>query len=128
MEKILISEDGIDEVIHYINCKFIDANKTLCGERLHPINTIHIHALPVTCKKCLKLVGETDVSLRSFEINPQSLKDARNLIKRSAELTICLQAKVCPVCTKELTTGLSGNGTGILYTCSNCAFSLVRNK
>lgn len=54
MKKVLVHTDE-DEDIHYIKGGFLSANSTLCGERLHPISTVHVHKFDVTCKKCLDL-------------------------------------------------------------------------
>ena len=133
MKKVLVP--GTNEDVHYVKLynhlgSSLTDGKTLCGQQLHSINAVHVTKIDVTCEKCLELVDETKISPRSFDINPEALRTARNLIKRTEELALCLKAKVCPRCAKKLTitgTGLPCNDEGTVYTCSNCAFSLVRN-
>ena len=52
-EKVLIHDEEPTEV-HLVEGDFIDATKTICGERLHSSCCVHIvnDAIPVTCKKC----------------------------------------------------------------------------
>lgn len=58
LKKVLVT-DTDKETIHYIEGGFMTTRKTLCGEHLNPISTIHIRKLGVTCKKCLKIAGKT---------------------------------------------------------------------
>lgn len=51
-EKVLISDDAGD--IHFIKAPFLGAERSLCGKRLHSINTTRVkdkHC--VTCVGCL---------------------------------------------------------------------------
>jgi len=59
MKRVIIFGNGVEEKIHYVDCGYMSAKETLCGE---PLDNAHIHsifALKVTCKKCLKITGET---------------------------------------------------------------------
>jgi hypothetical protein len=58
MEKVLVHDDE-NEDVHYIKESFLDADVTLCGQRLQPISTTHVRKLDVTCKKCLKIAKRT---------------------------------------------------------------------
>jgi len=57
-QKVLIHEEEDGEV-HVVAEPFIDAKETLCGQRLHPISSVHIvnDKIPATCKDCLAKVG-----------------------------------------------------------------------
>ena len=71
MEKVLVHDDDKDEIIHYIKDSFLESKKTLCGEKLYSINTIHIKKLDVTCIACkekLKL-RQNMKEIGSFEID-----------------------------------------------------------
>lgn len=86
MEKVLIHDDE-NEDVHYIKGSFLGANKTLCGQRLHPINTIHVRKFDVTCEKCLEIVKKTGKK-RIKELNSYTLyhSDLKGIRKKIDEL------------------------------------------
>jgi len=56
-EKVLVHDNSPGEV-HLIDGDFISADHAVCGQRLHPICSVHItnDEIPVTCKKCKEFV------------------------------------------------------------------------
>ena len=56
--KVLVSRDEKGQEVHLILGDFLDSRETVCGERLHAINTVHIRndKISVTCTKCLVYV------------------------------------------------------------------------
>ena len=127
MKKVLVP--GTNEDVHYIKLynhlgSLLPEGKTLCGQQLHPINTVHVTKINVTCEKCLKLADEVNTLRRA--INQKSVKKSRGIIDKAAELDLCLQAKICPVCTEYLTV-LSCNGVSV-YKCGSCSYTLTRDQ
>lgn len=57
-QKVLIHEEEDGEV-HVVAEPFVSADKTLCGQKLHSISSVHIvnDKIPATCKDCLAKVG-----------------------------------------------------------------------
>ena len=55
MQKIL-NHDDEDGNTHYLSR--YDGRRTICGVYLHPISTTYTSKLPITCKKCIKLVEQ----------------------------------------------------------------------
>ena len=64
MEKVLVHNDESED-IHYIKGSFLGTNRTLCGQHLHPISTIHVHKFDVTCKKCLNIFEEKKIKMNN---------------------------------------------------------------
>lgn len=57
--KVYIHGDDKEEVhiIHDLPEPAVDSTHTICGQRLHPINTVYTAKLSVTCAACLAKVG-----------------------------------------------------------------------
>jgi len=52
LRKVFVHDDDHEE-IHFEQIPRTPW-KTLCGRRLHAINTVHINKMSVTCEKCMK--------------------------------------------------------------------------
>ena len=65
-DKVLIHDDDSTEV-HLVKDSFMADDETLCDERVHSINSVHIvnDEIPVTCIKCL--VKATDIAIAMKE-------------------------------------------------------------
>jgi len=62
MSKVLIHDDGPDSgLVHATNARFIDSKETICGEKLHPISTLHTPNAAITCEKCLEKVEDREL-------------------------------------------------------------------
>ncbi len=55
MQRIL-NHDDKDGNTHYLSED--DDERTICGIYLDPISTTYTSKLPITCKKCIKLVEQ----------------------------------------------------------------------
>jgi len=74
MDKVLIHDGGAYSMrVHVTKARFGEAKETVCGEKLHPISTLHADRLPITCPQCLAALDDTQLK-RNLEL----CKDAIN--------------------------------------------------